>query len=106
MRELALHLLSHRKINAVTFDLTKRLAEPPKRYVHPSGPRERLGKFFVYVHPKGKQKYADRRFLDAGNGTKWFDREEDAIAKKFAWYRAGFPATWFCKKKSKKRGRS
>jgi len=92
--------------DAVTFDLAKRLAEPRKRYVHPAGAREPQGKFFVYVHPKGKQKAADRRYLDAGNGTKWFDREEDAIAKKFAWYRADFPGAWFCKKKGKKRGRS
>lgn len=95
--------------DAVTFDPTMRLAEPRKRHVHPAGASDgkaNQGKFFVYVHPKGKFHSPDRRYLDAGNGTKWFDREEDAIAKKFAWYRAGFPGAWFCKKKGKKRGRS
>ena len=95
--------------DAVTFDLTKRLAEPRKRHVNPAGARDgkgNQGKFCVFVHPKGKYALADRRCLDAGNGTKWFDREEDAIAKKFAWYRAGFLGAWFCKKKGKKRGRS
>ena len=95
--------------DAVSFDLTKRLAEDPDLYVNPayaSDGKGNQGKFCVFVHPKGKFHAPDRRYLDAGNGTKWFDREEDAIAKKFAWYRAGFPGAWFCKKKSKKRGRS
>ena len=95
--------------DAVSFDIKERLAEDPDLYVSPAGAKDgkgNQGKFFVFVHPKGKFHAPDRRYLDAGNGTKWFDREEDAIAKKFAWYRAGFPGAWFCKKKSKKRGRS
>ena len=95
--------------DAVSFDLTKRLAEDPDLYVNPayaSDGKGNQGKFCVFVHPKGKFHAPDRRYSDSGNGTKWFDREEDAIAKKFAWYRAGFPGAWFCKKKSKKRGRS
>ena len=95
--------------DAVSFDLTKRLAEDPDLYVNPayaSDGKGNQGKFCVFVHPKGKFHAPDRRYLDAGNGTKWFDREEDAIAKKFAWYRADFPGAWFCKKKGKKRGRS
>ena len=94
--------------DAVSFDLTKRLAEDPDLYVNPayaSDGKGNQGKFCVFVHPKGKFHAPDRRYLDAGNGTKWFDREEDAIAKKFAWYRAGFPGAWFCKKKSKKKGK-
>ena len=77
--------------------------------LNPAGARDgkgNQGKHFVLVLPKGKQPCrAKPWYLDAGNGTKWFDKEEDAIAKKFAWYRAGFPDAWFCKKKSKKKGK-
>ena len=44
--------------------------------------------------PTKKNRYATRRLINPKTETVYFDTEQEAIDRKYAWYEAGEPEDW------------
>lgn len=72
-------------------------AETPGKYVHQvkGKPLSALGKWRAQMPwPTKKNRHATRRLINPKTETVYFDTEQEAIDRKYAWYEAGEPEDW------------